>query len=411
MSHDAAEQSRTHVAQDRAALRHHLSDRARNRAMKAEDRWHQLRLNMARRRRQNVTVLSLTGYGTQHWVRVFSRIVMAPNSQFENGRRVAKVIADGVRGWRNFVSAPVPFAEVTLTVAGHTFEVTADRGGIIDTVVDLRAVGGRLEPGWQSVTLTAEGADPTTAEVDIIDESARFGVVCDIDDTVVVTKLPRPLLAAWNSFVLDEHARTPTPGMAVMMERLLNRWRSEHGQDGPVFYLSTGAWNVAQTLTRFLSRNLYPRGPLLLTDWGPTEDRWFRSGQLHKEQQLERLAWDFPEMSWVLIGDDGQHDPQTYADFARRHPEKVKAVIIRELTYSEAVLAGGRAEDPVGEDMLHGAQEGEHAHGYQHVGEHRIPWIYGPDGKAISSQLRGQGLLDLRGRAAGPWPGGPAGVG
>ena len=46
----------------------------------------------------------------------------------------------------------------------------------------------------------------------------------------------------------------------------------------PVFYLSTGAWNVAPTLTRFLSRNLYPPGALLLTDWGPTTDRWFRSG-------------------------------------------------------------------------------------------------------------------------------------
>lgn len=394
MSTDAGEQLPTHVAQDWEALRHHYSDRARNRAMKAEDRWHQLRLNLARRRRQHVTVLSLTGYGTQTWVRVFSRIVMAPDSHFENGRRVGKVIADGVRGWRNFISAPVPFAEVSLTVAGHTFEVTADRGGIIDAVADLRTVDGRLEPGWQEVTLTAEGADPTTAEVHIIDESARVGVVCDIDDTVVVTKLPRPFLAAWNSFVLDEHARTPTPGMAVMMERLLNRWRTQSGQEAPVVYISTGAWNVAQTLTRFLTRNLYPSGPLLLTDWGPTEDRWFRSGQQHKEQQLERLARDFPQIRWVLIGDDGQHDPQIYADFARRHPEKVKAVIIRELTYSEAVLAGGRAEDPVGEDMLHGAEDDdEHAHGYQQVRGHRIPWIYGPDGKAISAQLRGQGLL------------------
>jgi len=39
--------------------------------------------------------------------------------------------------------------------------------------------------------------------------------------------------------------------------------------NAPVFYLSTGAWNVAPALTRFLSRNLYPPGPLLLTDWGP----------------------------------------------------------------------------------------------------------------------------------------------
>ena len=145
----------TEVHQDLAAVREHYTDPARNRAMKTEDRWHQVRLNLARKRGQNVTVLSLTGYGSPRWVRVFSRVVMAPDSHFEGGRRVAKVIADGVRGWRNFVSAPVPFAALTVTVAGRSFEISADRGGIVDTVVDLGE--DLLEPGWQEVLLEAPG--------------------------------------------------------------------------------------------------------------------------------------------------------------------------------------------------------------------------------------------------------------
>ena len=127
----------TQVAQNSDAVRRQYSDPHRNRAMKVEDRWHRFRLKVAKRRQQDVTVLSMTGYGTQRWVRVFSRVVMAPHSHFENGRRVAKVIADGVRGWRNFVSAPVPFAEVTAKVAGHTFRMSADRGGIVDQVLEL----------------------------------------------------------------------------------------------------------------------------------------------------------------------------------------------------------------------------------------------------------------------------------
>ena len=54
----------------------------------------------------------------------------------------------------------------------------------------------------------------------IIDPAVRFGIVSDVDDTVMVTTLPRPLLAAWNTFVLDEHARASVPGMAVLYERL-----------------------------------------------------------------------------------------------------------------------------------------------------------------------------------------------
>ncbi|NKX51942.1 App1 family protein, partial [Arthrobacter deserti] len=197
----------------------------------------------------------------------------------------------------------------------------------------------------------------------------RFGVVSDVDDTVMVTALPRPFLAAWNTFVLDEHARTPTPGMAVLLERIA---RCHPGS--PVLYLSTGAWNVAQTLTRFLSRNLYPDGPLLLTDWGPTHDRWFRSGQQHKHAELIRLAEEFPQVKWLLIGDDGQHDEAIYADFAQRFPDRVAAIAIRQPSASEAVFAGGRPAGAAG-------------------GTGDVPWIYSPDGAGIAAQLRKLGIL------------------
>jgi phosphatidate phosphatase APP1 len=196
----------------------------------------------------------------------------------------------------------------------------------------------------------------------------RFGLISDVDDTVMVTALPRPFVAFWNTFVLDEHARIPTPGMAVLYERLV---RAHPGS--PVIYLSTGAWNVAPTLTRFLSRNLYPAGPLLLTDWGPTHDRWFRSGRAHKEENLRRIASEFPDIRWLLVGDDGQHDEELYARFAAEHPERVAAVAIRRLSTGEAVLAGGRTKAD-----QHGAN---------------VPWVSASDGSNLADQLADVGVL------------------
>ncbi len=89
----------------------------------------------------------------------------------------------------------------------------------------------------------------------VVAPDIRFGVVSDVDDTVMVTALPRPLLAAWNSFVVNEHARQPVPGMSVLLERLM---RAHPG--APLVYLSTGAWNVAPTLARFLRRHLFRPG-------------------------------------------------------------------------------------------------------------------------------------------------------
>jgi phosphatidate phosphatase APP1 len=218
------------------------------------------------------------------------------------------------------------------------------------------------------VSLSTDGAATVEAPVRVVDPATTFGVISDIDDTVMVTALPRPLLAAWNTFVLDEHARAAVPGMAVLYERLVTA-----NPGSPVFYLSTGAWNVAPTLTRFLSRHLYPAGPLLLTDWGPTPDRWFRSGREHKRNTLARLASEFPDIRWLLIGDDGQHDQEIYSEFAAAHPESVAAVAIRRLSPTEAVLAGaipapaGSAEalDPAGKT-----------------------WFAAPDGAGLWSLLR-----------------------
>jgi len=56
-----------------------------------------------------------------------------------------------------------------------------------------------------------------------------------------------------------------------------------------------------------------------MTDWGPTNTGWFRSGIEHKRTELRRLMIDLPQITWILFGDDGQHDPHIYGEAARHH--------------------------------------------------------------------------------------------
>ncbi|KRC62411.1 ACP synthase [Agromyces sp. Root81] len=336
----------------------------RHRAARLEDRVHEIRERWARRRGHVPTVVPYTGYGSTEWVRVLCRVLLSkPVDPDETSKRRRRRGEQGIRGWRSFTSVPVGDVPVVIEVGGKRIEVLADRGGVVDTKVPVS-----LEPGWHQATLRTEGSEPVEAPIWIVGPDVRFGIISDVDDTVMVTALPRPLVAFWNTFVLDEHARIPTPGMAVLFERLV---RSHPGS--PVIYLSTGAWNVAPTLTRFLSRNLYPAGPLLLTDWGPTHDRWFRSGHEHKQENLRRLAEEFPDMRWLLIGDDGQHDEEHYERFALEHPDRVAAVAIRRLSKGEAVLAGGRTKTE------------QHGSG--------VPWVSANDGSTIADRLADLGVL------------------
>jgi phosphatidate phosphatase APP1 len=320
-------------------------------------RW---RARRARDAGYTAMVIPYTGYGSTTWLRVLGRVLLT-----RHGPR--RLEPTGARGWRSFTGVPVEDAVVRVDVGSGSHTVNADRSGIIDTVIEVD-----LSPGWHRIELSAESTPPVGADVFVVDPETRFGLVSDVDDTVMVTALPRPLLAAWHTFVVNEHARATTPGMPVLYERLISR----HG-GAPVIYLSTGAWNVAPTLTRFLSRNLYPTGCLLLTDWGPTADRWFRSGRAHKRGALERLAGEFPQIKWLLVGDDGQHDEAIYTDFLKRHPDNVTAVCIRQLTPGEAVLAGSKS-----------LRDHEPASGSP------VPWLYAPDGAGLAEELDRIGLLN-----------------
>ncbi len=323
---------------------------------RVEYRYHAWRERRARERGLRATITPFPGYGGPGWVRVLGRVLILPKKRPSDSGEFASV-----RGWRSFVGIPVGFAQVRITIGGVSHEIVTDRGGVVDVVIPAD-----LEPGWQRFQMSVEDGAPVDATAFIVSPDTHFGVVSDVDDTVMVTALPRPLVAAWNSFVVNEHARLPVPGMAVMLERLV---RTHPG--APMIYLSTGAWNIAPMLARFQKRHLFPRGSMLLTDWGPTHDRMFRSGQQHKRDNLERLAREFPQIRWLLIGDDGQHDDAIYTAFAKEHPENVAAVAIRRLSATEAVLAGGRTL----------------------VDDHStIPWISASDGAGLLQQLREHGI-------------------
>lgn len=323
-----------------------------------------------KRRGWRPRVIGLTGYGSTESLHVFGRVVMEnPRSDrtAPPGPLPFAVLAQ--RGWRAYFTAQVPHLPVRVRAGRSMLRTASDRGGYIDVL--LRDHG--LEPGWHEVTIEAKAATPVRVKVLVVSPEARLGLVSDIDDTIMVTMLPRALLAFWNTFVRHSAARKPVPGMASLYRRIL----ADH-PGSPVFYLSTGAWNAVPTLRAFMRRHGYPEGPMLMTDWGPTATSLFRSGVEHKRTRLRDLLITFPEIRWVLVGDDGQHDPMVYDDLAREHAPHVEAIAIRRLTPAEQVLSHGTPES------LEAPDPGRNA-----TTEHGVPTVAGRDGIALMRTLPG----------------------
>ena len=323
-----------------------------------------------RRRGWGTRVLTFTGYGSVERVRVLGRVLMtrrpyAPAGADARATWLELRTADNERrGWRFFFATPASGEPVTVTIGEREFRTRVDRSGLLD----LTITGHGLEPGWHDLHISSPRAADTTAAVFVVDPDQTFGIISDIDDTIITTTMPRPMIAAYNTFFRHEGTRRAVPGMATMYRELM----AEH-PGAPIVYVSTGAWNAVPPLTRFLRRAGYPLGPMLMTDWGPTNTGWFRSGRDHKRACLHRLARELPEVRWVLVGDDGQHDPSLYGEFAEQRPDRVRAIGIRVLTATEQLLSHFT---PIATDDYE-----------QHVGV-ELPVCRAADGYTMFEQMR-----------------------
>jgi len=333
-------------------------------AARVEARFNRTVERIARRAGWQEHVISYVGYGNHKHVRVLGRLGLQPRPvEGIVGQEVERILVR--RGWRNFFTVACVSRPVKISLHDREYEVVTDGQGYIDTQIGDHG----LAPGWHTVQVSTAEAEPTAADVLVVAKDVTFGIVSDIDDTVITTYLPRPLIAAWNSLVVTEDARQAVAGMSELYRSIL-----EDHPGSPIVYVSTGAWNTLPFLRRFLHRQRFPSGPLLLTDWGPTNTGWFRSGLEHKRNALRQLARDFPKISWLLVGDDGQHDPMIYGEFAAYAPKRVRGIAIRQLNPVEQVLAHGlpleRLDTAWAEDL-----------------PSVVPRIGGPDGYTLRDKI------------------------
>ena len=261
--------------------------------------------------RDPVIILPYLGYGTRERLCLSGRVLQ--DEGFAPTR-------DRERRWRNLVaffkrmeSDEVPGARLRARCGNATAEATSDRQGYFSLRIEARA-----QPGWNDVALELVREPHITAlgRVLVPPRAAQFGVVSDIDDTIVYSNV----LSKWRMLLSialsNARTRKPFPGVAAF-------YRALHRGVNPVFYVSKSPWNLYAPLVEYLEVQALPLGPLVLRDFG------LRMQNDHKARAIDAILRTYPALPFVLIGDSGERDPEIYADIVRRHPRRIRTVYIR----------------------------------------------------------------------------------
>ncbi len=281
-------------------------------------------LKRRRRSLRPTVVVPYMGWYADGVVRMTARCIEKP--LFSTGGDHVGMGQVFLANLRRFTVLTMPGVRVHASAGPTSGEFTSDSDGYLH--VELPT--GALAPGWHPVELrpaTAGTVEPATGQVLAADPAGGVAVISDIDDTILKTGLTKGLTAAGRTFLRDVSDRKPVPGMSALYAGL-QRGAGSPARAAPFYYVSTGSWNYYDYLVAFMDLHGFPRGPLFLTDWGPTSQRLMRDGREHKRATIRALLTSNPGYSFVLVGDVGQGDPETYEIMAREFPDRVRAALL-----------------------------------------------------------------------------------
>jgi phosphatidate phosphatase APP1 len=298
------------------------------------DKFKNLALGSEKTTAQQIDIVPYRTYGTPDWILCRGRVLL--------GNKIAMKQKDGywrnlVNTYRRFESDEIPGAHLEITYADSTFELHNDQEGFYHFATALHNPTPLPHPAeWQtydiqllSINNQAVSPMPTdTGHILIPPPSATYGIISDIDDTVIYTSVVSKTKMLYYTFFKNAYSRLAFPGVAALY------WALHRGLNNkahnPIFYVSNGPWNLYDMLSDFMDINNLPKGPILLRDFGTRNDNdQILSYQDHKYNEIVNILRTYPNMPFILIGDSGEKDADIYRRVAHLFPNRIKAIYIR----------------------------------------------------------------------------------
>ena len=153
---------------------------------------------------------------------------------------------------------------------------------------------------------------------------AGLSIISDIDDTLKHSGVSQRKSLLTNTFLRKFEG---VAGMASVFQR----WAAS----GAAFhYVSSSPWQLYPPLKRLLDMEGYPPGSFHLKTVrfrDPSVLRLFVARRRPKLREILSIIQAFPERRFVLVGDSCEKDPEIYGAMARKFPQQIARIYIRNI--------------------------------------------------------------------------------
>lgn len=232
---------------------------------------------------------------------------------------------------RHFLA--VPMANTPISVFFYNEEISRQRT-IYTNPSGHFSISAALDFVPTHVRILASEKLSATEEIIVTDPNG-VSVISDIDDTIkhsAISSGAREIFR--NAFIRD---------LGDLTIDGVREWYNQMAGMGVKFhYVSNSPWQLYPVISKYFSMAGLPPGSFHLKQYSGMLQGIFEPVAERKKSTLDKIARDFPERSFILVGDSGEADLEVYTDFVLENPGRVVAVFIRDVTTTD----GGGFFDP-----------------------------------------------------------------
>ena len=231
-----------------------------------------------------------------------------------------------------FTIKPLANARVTLQFQDRSVSTKTMKDGYFNFKVPFDV---SLESGWYHCNVVCEHNEfniVATGEI-LKPHTGRYGIISDIDDTFLISHSSNIFKKLYVMLTQNIDKRKIFDDVPTHYQALSTAGVSSKKSFNSFFYVSSSEWNLYSFIVAIANKHRLPKAVIKLkkikTGLG---DFLFTGGgnHDHKFEKIKEIISFYPELQYVLLGDDSQKDPYLYERICKVFPKNIVAIYIRQ---------------------------------------------------------------------------------
>ncbi|TVZ52844.1 App1 family protein [Dokdonia sp. Hel_I_53] len=191
-----------------------------------------------------------------------------------------------------------------------------------------------VESGWHTCEVICEHKKfniVTTGEF-LKPFTSCYGIISDIDDTFLVSHSSNIFKKLYVMLWQNLDKREVFDDVPKHYQALSRAGQLEAGSFNSFFYVSSSEWNLYSFIVAISKKYELPKAVILLKKIKTGLADFFNTGggnHNHKFDKIKKIITFYPDIEYILLGDDSQKDPYIYERICKEFPENINAIYIR----------------------------------------------------------------------------------